>query len=447
MLRTLSLKARLNILFGCLLLIGYLGGLAWMFTTIGPRVGAEDENSLRLSRELIETALTSLNQTSDPDAGVTHLLGELTNLRHVRVSIEGRAGQQADSTPATDADDRDDVPAWFVRLINVSPTVARIPVRTDDRERGTIVITSNPLDEVAEVWDTFVAILVVGGVIALAALSFNSLIVSQSLSPIGQLTTAMASLGAGDYSVRIPPAGSPEIRSLCVNLERLANVLDDAQKENMLLSRRLVTAADDERKSLARELHDEFGPYLFAIRASLASLATLPESEFAAVCALCVEQAETLQKINRRVLERLRPVALAELGLNEALSALVGMWRATHPQIAVTVETPATLDTLPETTALTVYRLVQEGLTNAFRHAGATRIDINVAEGDEESAGRMGRNLAVRISDNGQGIPVDAASGHGLSGMRERVQALRGRFVIATAETGGALIEARLPLF
>jgi two-component system sensor histidine kinase UhpB len=159
-----------------------------------------------------------------------------------------------------------------------------------------------------------------------------------------------------------------------------------------------------------------------------------------------LEQVNALQQSNRRVLEKLRPVGLAELGLHEALGALLRLWRESHPEVVIETAISPSLGDTGETADLTIYRTIQEALTNVFRHAGATSVNVTV-EPTELPAGltRTGRGGAlVRVRDNGSGLRPDHKLGLGLTGMRERILALGGSLTIASG-AGGVTVEAVVP--
>jgi two-component system sensor histidine kinase UhpB len=152
-----------------------------------------------------------------------------------------------------------------------------------------------------------------------------------------------------------------------------------------------------------------------------------------------------LQHFNRRVLEKLRPVGLAELGLREALAALSRLWRETRPDVVIETAISLALGEAGETADLTIYRIIQEALTNVFRHADATRVEVTVepAEPSATTRGRRG-SVMVRVRDNGSGLLRDHKLGHGLVGMRERVMALGGTVTVTSAD-GGVTVEAVVP--
>jgi two-component system sensor histidine kinase UhpB len=158
-----------------------------------------------------------------------------------------------------------------------------------------------------------------------------------------------------------------------------------------------------------------------------------------------LEQVNALQQFNRRILERLRPIGLAELGLRESLGALLRLWGESHPEMVIETNISRALGETGETADLTIYRVVQEALTNVFRHAGATSVNVTIEPAERPAGMRGGRDSAlVRISDNGRGLSPDHRLGLGLTGMRERILALGGSLTVASGD-GGVMVEAVVP--
>jgi len=276
-------------------------------------------------------------------------------------------------------------------------------------------------------------------------------VVNRALEPIKSLADGMGSIEAGRYDTRVRPSGSPELATICRKLNHLASVLETTVEDKRRLAERVVSLQDAERKEIARDLHDEFGPYLFALRAhaaSLTRLADMPEPDLGALrkhINAMSDQVNALQQSNRRVLERLRPVGLAELGLADALAALMRLWRQTYPDVVIETSISPELNARGETADLTIYRIIQEALTNVFRHARATRVDVRVEPAATQPAGGAGTEaIMVSVSDNGAGLPADHKQGFGMLGMRERVLALGGTMTVASTNQG-VTVEALVP--
>jgi two-component system sensor histidine kinase UhpB len=433
MLRPLSLRARLLALLGAALAAGLCVGVGLLMLHAAQRVRAESDSTARLAREFAATALASLHDSEDPVAALRGLLAEVDRLRHIRIYMADAGAPEAVEQPRR-------APAWFAALVAAPPSVTRMTLGPG-RPGGELVLAADPGDEIDEIWSE-VAALALGALgLALAGFAIVSLAVGRALSPVAALGEALERLRGGERALRVPVGGAPEFVAIAERIEQLAATLARLDEENRALIERLLHVQDEERRDIARDLHDEIGPFLFAIRARLGALARRLDGDRRDDCARIEEQIAALQQVNRRILGRLRPAALEEMGLAGALEALAQGWREQRPEVAIRLLCSAAAP-LDETTALTAYRIAQEGLTNVFRHARATRVDVTV-----ETASSDGLpELRVAIRDDGAGLDAAAPQGMGLRGMGERVAALGGRLTIRSAPPRGALLEARLPL-
>src|SRR5208282_5688265 len=284
---------------------------------------------------------------------------------------------------ATPSDSRVEAPPWFRALVHAPGGVTAIPVVLNGRRLDSIVIVSDPSDEVDEVWLQARDEVAGGGALALAVIIATGVFVRGSLRPLGVAGAALARLEAGDFNARAQTSGSPEFVDICKRINRLAEALASLSAANRQLIERVLDAHDEERKAIAHELHDELGPHLFALRANAAILANRLDragDESAAEAAVAIrDQVEALQRQNRRILANLRPAALEELGLAAALQALAEHWRRAEPEVTLVLTAAAGIAELGPRASLTVYRFVQEALTNAFRHSGARRIEMRLA--------------------------------------------------------------------
>jgi two-component system, NarL family, sensor histidine kinase UhpB len=446
----LSLRARINLLLALVLALGLAANIARLVLEAGPRVQAEDQSVIRLAREFIDTIVTGLNEASDAEVRLNQIVHDLNRLRHVSITRQGEAVEisGAVANPDDNADARSPT-AWFVTLVHPEKTTVNVPISIRGKP-GSLLITSHPNDEMAEIWDGIITQLQIGTVIAIVLFLITTRVVSRALAPIRTLSEAMTKIESGGYDTRVKPDGPPELVAICDKLNHLAATLGDAVDDKRRLAERIVSLQDVERKEIARELHDEFGPYLFALRAHAGALtriadATGPNMEATRKHGSAIlEQVNALQQSNRRVLEKLRPVGLAELGLREALGALLRLWGESHPDVAIETAISQSLGDTGETADLTIYRTIQEALTNVFRHAGATCVNVTV-EPIELPSGLTGRGGAlVRVRDNGGGLRPDHKLGLGLTGMRERILALGGSLTIASGDNG-VTVEAVVP--
>jgi two-component system, NarL family, sensor histidine kinase UhpB len=445
--RKISLRLRLNLLFAALLSVWLIADVGRLLVEAGNRSEAESASVVRLTTDFVTTSLARMQDSPDPLHDLVALVANLQNLRHVRV------GLVADNDPAVAwafiSAEEVEAPAWFRAIAEPPARVVTIPAVIKQRRLGSLLVVADPSDEIVEVWSTAKSQAIAGVALALVVLLASSLFIHWALRPLGLAGVALGKLAAGDYAARIEPSGSPEFIDTCRKINSLAEALADLRAANGQLLERLLDAQDEERKTIAHELHDQIGPDLFALRAKASMLAArlqkTGDSEAAAAVSIR-DQVETLQDHNRRILARLRPAALEELGLVEALRALVEQWRQDDPNVSLAFSASERVGGLGERESLMAYRFVQEALTNAFRHSHARNIEVALSYDSENGAEQHPENplggLHIRVCDDGRGGAADATPGMGILGMRERVRALGGVIAVSDSLKGGTIVEA-----
>lgn len=441
----LTIQTRLNLLIGTLLVLALAANIAVIVWSAGPRIRAEDGSILRLAVETVERSLSELEASQDPARDVAGLLDRLSRIRHAIVYLEPPATRPIEQNRRV-ATGTKGAPAWFARMLYSDRPPVRLPVVFKGTRLGTIVIAANPADEIAEIWEAAAFTFTAGLALITAVFALTTWVVRRSLLPVQNLVGALRVMQGGDYAVKLDETGPPELAEISGKLNILASALQRSRDDNSRLTGQIITLQDQERRELARELHDEFGPYLFAVRASLSAMqaeaereGTKPSLARATKCKAALDQVSALQQLNRHVLQRLRPPALTELGLDGALHGLVANWRANNANIAISLDSQLEGQNLDSVAELTVYRVVQEGLTNAFRHAHATLIRITIKPQGENRIG-------VCVADDGKGVSEGAKPGFGLSGMGDRVRALGGTIKFTTPPAGGFALDVSLPI-
>ena len=443
--RSISLRNRVNLIFASLFAVWLVVDAVHDVLQASGRARAETQSAMRLTKDLVASTLGRLHEAPELDV-IKNLVASLQHLRHVRAGV---GDPSLASSLLGEANKESEAPRWFRALVRAPAETAVIPVAMRNGATELIILVADPTDEIDEVWEEARENAIEGGLLALAAIGVTSLLVGRAVKPLGVARAALAKLEAGDYGARAEGDGPPEIRSLNAKINSLAETLDGLNRANDELMERVFNAQDEERELIAHELHDEFGPHLFALRASAAVLAkTIGDQPAARAAASAIEaQVGELQGQNRRILADLRPAALEELGLVEALEALVAHWRRADPKVAVALDVDPRVEALGDRASLTAYRLVQEAMTNAFRHAGATRIDASLRfETPVEPTGLRDPALAglvVRVADDGRGLNGEAEPGMGLAGMRDRVRLMGGLVKIGSSRGGGVVVEAR----
>ena len=222
--------------------------------------------------------------------------------------------------------------------------------------------------------------------------------------------------------------------------------LSMALAANRQLAQEHLRVQEAERQRLARELHDELGQYLNAIKLDAVSLRApdLTPGRTAEAGRQIVQSVDHVHAAVGDMIRRLRPVGLDDLGLAAALEACVDGWRSRLPDVRFDLSLDGELDDLGEAQNLAAYRLVQEGLTNAIRHSGTTHVAVSVRRMEDPGGGSR---ILLRIADAGRGAsPALLQRGFGLRGMQERAELLGGSLSIDTAPGTGFAVSASFPL-
>lgn len=425
----MSLRVRLSLIVSLLFAVGMLLGLSFLIGSARQRVADEVGAAATLTSQLLESVLA--------DAGVGNIrdhtalldrLGAIENARHLDIYIEGE-----DSAPAAETPVISNAPGWFVWLVQPLPLRYSVPLGEAER----IVIRANPADEIDEVWRetrTFIYVLL------LVLLVLNGLLyvtLGRWLAPVGAIVAQLDEAEQGDFSGRLPPASLPELKAIAEKLNELTATLRGSQEENQRLAQMALVIRENERRHLARELHDELGQSISAIKAIAFSIA----QRLRGVDDMAAEGAARIGMISsgisgqvRSMMSRLRPPVLDELGLIAALQSMIDEWNRVHRETFCSFRAQGEFGALDADAQINLYRIVQEALTNVARHAQAERVDVTLTA--------PGTGFELIIADDGCGYePSAIRAGMGLAGIRERCQALKGTLNLVTAPGSGVRIE------
>lgn len=434
----MSLRLRL-ILLPILMVVVGLSILA--FLELGAargRIRVETQASMEVGRKLAANALAR-RRTYVLEHALIGLQDELPTVRHIRFAV-GPVG--VDPPDVVDFDH--EVPGWFIALVTPEPVTVHFRVEAaGDKTAGEVVMVTNPDDELREIWGDWRDLAIVLALISVAVAVVVVVVVNEGLKPLRLLAEGLEQLGEGHFDVSISPVEDVELRRVGHRFNRLAASLMRVTEDNRLLIGRLMSLQEAERKEIAHELHDEFGPSLFGIRAELSSIAAMVKAKPPRTAEIderlrsIGQLVEQIQRINSRMLERLRPLVLHEMGLSAALSRMVDAWADRYPGIRWRRRI-ARLPDVPEPVALALYRAVQECLTNVVRHAEAGSVEVTLSQNAS--------GVRVVVRDDGKGFGEGARFGFGLLGMAERARALGGRLDVTRPKGGGAQIELTHPL-
>ncbi|MCI0591080.1 MAG: histidine kinase, partial [Gammaproteobacteria bacterium] len=313
--------------------------------------------------------------------------------------------------------------------------------------------------EITEAWEEARAVL---GLLLLFTILANGLVfftIGRALQPIDAILKALDRIERGDYRSRLPSFTLPELDVISQKFNDMAEVLQQSRKDNRYLTQRSLAIQEAERRHLAHELHDELGQSISAIKAVAVSL-NRPEKRNSASmrdrAQAIISFSSHMYDVVRNMMRRLRPVVLDELGLVAALQDTIDDWNVHHEEVFCRFETAGALHDLGEAVNISIYRIVQESLTNIAKHSKASKVDIALelvdgAHGTDSKTHRDNggslRRVELVIQDNGQGFHLHKTRpGLGLLGMRERAEALNGEFVLESSPGAGVALQVTIPI-
>ncbi len=432
--------------------LGVAALAAWLLI-LNARDAIQDEiqASLDLSTELAKSTVSTALQLEDPTAVLDKLRELLPGPRHVRILLLNAAGDVLWSQEQKAVNSQTVSPGWFAALTAPPIHFERIPVSLHWANYGSIVITTEPLDEINEVWTDFRDLLILLSIAFVTLLLLLHNLLGRTLQPISTIAAGLEELQKGHYAMQLPAITVPDLHRIGARVNALATTLENTTQDRDELGRQLVTLQDDERKSIAMELHDEFGPCLFGIRVDARYVDAASQRITGEEGDALAERAQStllivdrLQQQSRSMLKRLRPMALGKVPIGDLLEDLVTSFATREPGIKWTISLPEQRSTFGETVDLTLFRVAQECLTNAARHGHPSCVHITLTVQDETIAPTG--IIMLCVDDNGKGLPDKLQFGRGLSGMRQRVQILGGSFNVAILDSGGTRVCASVPI-
>jgi two-component system, NarL family, sensor histidine kinase UhpB len=454
-----TLKLRLSLLITALIALLTLAGGAYVVREARDDIRIEVLSTLNLTGHFLDAQLALMrDRWSTSGYGVPLFqLRELGDVRHLSVRFYDSQGRLLDSNEGSH-ERAPEAPRWFVRLVRAASAPISPATRTvsyNGTVVGQLIIAADPTYEMDEIWATS------RGLLELLLLFFvlvNVLVwwaVAHALQPIEYILAALGEVQRGHLGARLPRFGLPEMSRISVGFNHMAETLELSVAENQRLTRRLLQMQEDERRSLARELHDEIGQCLSAIHADAAAIRNRGGAPVRESAEAIVSVTAQIKDMVRGMLQRLRPAELEGLGLEAAVRELVAAYQHRNPQMTCTLRMGQGLGILQPEVSTAAYRVIQECLTNIARHARAQRVDIEVglselpsgAPAAAQVAALPGETLRVAVADDGKGFDIAAPqAGFGLMGIRERVKVLDGVCSIDSAPDQGTRICVNIPL-
>jgi two-component system, NarL family, sensor histidine kinase UhpB len=445
----MSLRLRLNLLITALLLLFMLAVGFVVFKGTKSSIQEGTEAATRVTVQLLDTVVVSSIQ--NPGWGYTHdvMRRFLQYLGHVRgneIYLYSLNNALLFQSPPSKYKANENPPKWFYNLLDPhEKSVTRVI------KFGKLEVVPNPAGAIREAWSKMQLLVVLGLVFFVLLNAVVYWMLGRWLKALHPILAAINQMEHGDLTARLPSFYLPEFDRIGHSLNRMAESLaaERQLEENRQLTALIQSHIEDERRSLARELHDGLGQYVTAIKTfavAIANKTAKKSPDISNHAQTIVGAANHIYDGMHDIIRQLRPGSLDNLGLSETLRDMVNHTQKQYPNLKVSLDLAGNLDNLGENLNINLYRIVQESINNAIKHAEAKNIHIKL------EAAKIGA-LQLTIKDDGRGMDIDAvdhANHFGLLGMRERVQGFKGSFNVdsepnAKAGNKGTTIYINIP--
>jgi two-component system sensor histidine kinase UhpB len=446
----MRLRTRLNLVVAGLSATFLIVLIAAEIQSTRASVREEIEAANRVASQLLGQLASIYSNVGGPEL-VLQFLQQIGRVRANEVSLVSATGDVLYRSPQATYKAGRQAPGWFARLLAPQVTKVTFPLRGG----VLLVIEAQPSRAVLDAWDDILRLAAIGAGMYVIANGLAFWSVARALEPFPIIADGLERIQQGELNYRLPPLAGHEASTIGTAFNRMAQAVEDKVRaerqardaEARLEERReMASLADqrveEERRLIAHELHDEFGQSVTAIRSLALAIATQASSRDPAtsdVARLISDEAARLYDAMHGLIPRLAPLSLDTLGLTATLENLARDWQRRHPSVALTLRHDLPPELGPSTT-LAIYRVVQEGVINALRHASPSRVDVEVHSDPQR--------IVVTVTDDGVGLPTEwSKPGHfGLRGLTDRVTQLGGSFSVGNHAGGGARLTAEIPL-
>jgi two-component system sensor histidine kinase UhpB len=445
----MTLRAKIHLIVGVLTLLFVAVVLALQLRNMRESVREEVVAANRVAAQLLNRTVWRYAAQGTP--ALQAFLGGMGRVRSNEITLYDAQGRMLYQSPQSPYKAGRDAPAWFTSLVAPPPAVQSI-----DFPDGKLVVESNASRAVLDAWEDAEVLLLstLGLLVALNVGVYG--LVGRTVRPFRRIVGAMNQLEGGRFDVALPPLPGAEAGTIGAAFNRMVGMLQGhieterraVRAELQLSDSRELTRwvdhrVEEERRMIARELHDELGQSVTAMRSMALSIAKRVggvDPEAAQAAQTIADESSRLYDAMHGMIPRLTPLVLDNFGLAEALADLAERTRRSQPGVRIDLQVDLGGSPLGSEAALTLYRAAQEGLTNALRHGQARQVQLAVRV--------QGTGVELELADDGVGLAPgwsQKAGHHGLRWLGERVQGLGGRFEVAPRLPQGTRLLVHLP--
>ena len=368
-----SLRGSLLVSVLATLLLSLMAGGTFTYWHAVAKIETEMNAAIAVGSRIARNAVDDWEEATDPARRLALLVADFEGDRHLQAKLIGIDGKVLLASKVALAENP--APDWLVALLAVPAKKAKMDLPTVFDRYGTVVLQTDARNEVSEVWSDMWLTLSVLTIFCGLVLAFIYWTLATTIRPLHNLTLAFARVGDGDYRERLTERGPRELKRLSQSFNQMVERLARAEAQNKRLQQQLTSVQDEERADLARDLHDEIGPLLFAVDVDAVAVGQLAnDGDYDAIpprVGIIRDAIGRMQRHVRDILGRLRSATLIDVGLAHAIDNLVAFWRAHRPNLNFRVDLSE--ESFGEEIDGTIYRIVQESLSNAVRHGAPRR--------------------------------------------------------------------------
>jgi two-component system, NarL family, sensor histidine kinase UhpB len=449
----MTLRLKINLIVGALTVLFLAAVIALQLRSMREAVNEEVVAANRVAAQLLNR--TAWRYAAQGTPAMLAFLQGVGRIRSNDITLFDAQGVEVYRSPPSPYKAGRDAPDWFEALI--APPLSSQSIEFPD---GKLVVQANASRAAVDAWD-YTVWLVVGSLTLL--LVVNVLVfwlVGRAVRPFGEIVAALNRVQAGRFDVALPPLPGTEAGAIGrafnhmlhdlqghIETEKRAVRAELQLSDSRELTRWIEQHVEQERRMIARELHDELGQSVTAMRSMALSIAQRVgplDAQAEQAARTIADESSRLYDAMHGIIPRLTPLVLDNFGLAEALADLAERTRRSQPGVTIDLSLALGDARLPGEVALALYRAAQEGITNALRHGQARRLQLALAGGDASVPA-----VRLTLTDDGAGLPPDWSrrTGHyGLRWLDERAQALHGRLELGPAEPQGTRLVLELPL-
>ncbi len=447
----MTLRLKINLIVGLLTLLFTAAVMTLQWRSLRESVHEEVVAANRVATQLL--GRLSWRYAAQGTPALVGFLQGVGRVRSTEITLQDADGAELYRSPPSPYKAGRDAPQWFERLIAPAAAAPQAIEFPD----GKLIVHANASRAVLDAWDETVRL---SGIALALLVAVNALVfwlVGRAVRPFGDIVAALDKLKDGRFDVALPRLAGTEAAAIGGAFNRMVGELQghlDTERRavraelqltaNRELTRWIDQHVEAERRLIARELHDELGQSVTAMRSmalSIAQRGSGADAEVQQAARVIADESSRLYDAMHGIIPRLAPLVLDSFGLAEALADLVERTRKSQPGVVIDTDVALGNTPLSAEVALTLYRAAQEGITNALRHGQATWLKLTV----QADAG----DVRLSLHDDGSGLPAEGWQRPGHYGLRwlvERVESLRGELRLQANAPRGVQLHVHVPL-